>query len=86
VARTYPADFLKVDRQMAKELTPKDAFVTDMLVAVRWMDMDGNDGWAFYNATADNTTAAKLGLLELSKAEILARAGGSYTYKEPRDE
>lgn len=86
MARTYPSDFLKVDRQMAKGLTPKDVFVTDMLVVYRWMDADGQDNWGFYNATADNTTSSKIGLLELGKAEIIARASGRYTFKEADDE
>lgn len=86
MSRTYPTDFLKADRLMAKGLTPKNAFVTDMLVVYRWMDLNGEDHWGLYNATADNSTSSKLGLLELGKAEILARATGKFTYKVDDDE
>lgn len=75
MARTFPSDFDKVDRRMARDIVPDDVFVTDMIVAVRWMDADGNDLWRVYNATGDGNVSSKVGLLELAKARIIQNAG-----------
>lgn len=73
MAITYPSDFDKTDRKMAKDLVPDDTFVTDMIVMIRWMDADGEDRWRCYNATGDNPLSSKLGLLELGKFDLMNR-------------
>ena len=75
--RTYPSDFDKVDRRMAKDLVPDDVFVTDMVVMIRWMDSDGGDRWRCYNATGENSLSSKLGLLELGKYDLVGRCAGA---------
>lgn len=86
MARTYPSDFDGVDRKMAKDLTPDDVFVTDMIVLIRWMDSDGQDAWRCYNATADNSLSAKIGLLEFGKVDLMQRCSGVFPQYVSQDE
>ena len=70
---TCPDGFDQADIDYATTLVPDGAFVTEMGTIVGWMTPDGDYDWRFYAAEGGDRMSSMLGLIEMSKHNLLLR-------------